>query len=85
MEIRIFGQGDGGIPVSLGFKVFNVSNYVSRIRHKMEICLEESPCQRNKLHLQVTIVPLADSKKISDAFLRGQTDETSGQVQQPPL
>ena len=83
MEIRIFGQSEGGLPVSLGFKTFNVSNYVSRIRHKMEICLDESTLQRNKLHLQVTILPLADSKKITEAFLRGLTDQTSDQIEQP--
>ena len=43
MEIRIFCQSKGELPVSLGFKSFNVSNYVSKIRHKIEICLDESP------------------------------------------
>jgi hypothetical protein len=49
----------------------------------MEICLDESTLQRNKLHLQVTILPLADSKKITEAFLRGLTDQTSDQIEQP--
>ena len=43
MEIRLFGVVEGGLPVSLGSKIFNVSNYVGRMRHKMEVCLDESP------------------------------------------
>ncbi len=43
MEIRIFGIVEGGLPVSLGSKIFNVSNYVGRIKHKMEVYLDESP------------------------------------------
>jgi len=43
MEIRIFGVADSGMPVSLGFKVFNVSNYAGRTKHKMVVYLDESP------------------------------------------
>jgi len=72
---------EGGLPVSLGSKTFNVSNYVGRIKHKMEICLDETPLQRNKLHLQITIVPYEESKKMTEAFLKGETE--TGQKPKP--
>jgi len=74
MEIRIFGIADGGMPACLGSKVFNVANYAGKMKLKMEICLDESPFSRNKLHVQMTIVSLPESKKITEAFLRGEPE-----------
>ena len=83
MEIRIFGVVEGGLPVCLGSKIFNISNYVGRIRHKMEVYLDESPLQRNKLHIQITIIPYEEGKKLTEAFLKGEPEPAADQ--QPSL
>jgi hypothetical protein len=74
MEIKIFGSNESGVPLCLGSKVFNISNYAGRIKHKMEIYLNECPLSRNKLHLQITVVPLSESKQITELFLRGEPE-----------
>ena len=70
MEIRVFGITDNNVPVCLGQKVFNVSNYAGRKKLNMEIGLDDSLFQRNKLHMQMTIVTLPESKSITEDYLR---------------
>ena len=84
MEIRIFGIAENGVPVCLGWKGFNVSTYVGRTKLKMELGLDDSLFHRNKLYLQMTIVPLAESKKITEAFLRSEPD-LGTRLEQPVL
>jgi len=69
MEIRIFGVGPNGVPLCLGEKAFNVSNYVGKTKLKMELGLDNS-LFKNKLYTQMTIVTLAESKNITEAFIR---------------
>ena len=69
MEIRIFGVGANGIPACLGEKSFNVSNYVGKTKLKMELGLENS-LFKSKLCIQMTIVTVAESKNITEAFIR---------------
>ena len=40
----------------------------------MEVYLDESPLQRNKLHIQITIVPYEEGKKLTEAFLKGEPE-----------
>lgn len=47
---------------------------MGRTRHKLEIILDDSCLVKNKLHLQMTIVSLIDSKQISEAFLKGEQE-----------
>lgn len=65
LEIRIFGTADNGIPTCLGSKVLNVANYAGRKKHRMEFNLDQSPFAKSTLHMQMTIVPIAESKSIT--------------------